>query len=137
PASCSLTQRPRSFRGPHRRYSLDDTHRFVSGPRGCAVRRPAGHGPPGDKTAVSNTNPFVRGLSCRVCGRHYDAAPINFCTDDFGPLEVAYDYDAIRAVVDRAKIEARPRTMWRYAELLPLDGEPTVGVHSGGTPLVK
>src|SRR5437868_14111601 len=27
--------------------------------------------------------------------------------------------------------------MWRYRELLPLDGEPTVGVQVGGTPLVK
>src|SRR3954452_24009917 len=27
--------------------------------------------------------------------------------------------------------------MWRYAELLPLDGAPTVGLHAGGTPLVK
>src|SRR5437870_5293224 len=27
--------------------------------------------------------------------------------------------------------------MWRYRELLPLEGEPTVGLHVGGTPLVK
>ena len=27
--------------------------------------------------------------------------------------------------------------MWRYAELLPLDGPPIVGLHSGGTPLVR
>jgi threonine synthase len=86
---------------------------------------------------VSHSNPFVKGLTCRVCGKLYDPAPINFCTDDFGPLEVAYDYDAVREVLSREKIEARPRTMWRYAELLPLDGEPTVGVHSGGTPLVR
>src|SRR5262249_7202632 len=37
----------------------------------------------------------------------------------------------------RAKIEARPQSMWRYQELLPLDGGPTVGVHVGGTPLVR
>ena len=35
---------------------------------------------------MSQTNPLVKGLTCRVCGKHYDAAPINFCTDDFGPL---------------------------------------------------
>ena len=27
--------------------------------------------------------------------------------------------------------------MWRYRELLPVDGEPTVGRHVGGTPLVR
>src|SRR5206468_3016243 len=55
----------------------------------------------------------------------------------FGPLEVDYDYDAIAEVVSRAKIELRPFTMWRYQELLPLDGEPTVGAQVGGTPLIK
>jgi threonine synthase len=86
---------------------------------------------------VSHVNPLVRGLKCRVCGKHYPAEPVNFCTDDFGPLEVDYDYSVIAEVVSREKIECRPNTMWRYAELLPLDGPPAVGVHSGGTPLVK
>ena len=27
--------------------------------------------------------------------------------------------------------------MWRYRELLPVDGEPTVGRHVGGTPLIR
>ena len=38
---------------------------------------------------------FSTGLRCRVCGKLYPKEPINFCTDDFGPLEVDYDYDAI------------------------------------------
>jgi threonine synthase len=80
---------------------------------------------------------FVAGLKCKVCGKLYPKAPINFCTDDFGPLEVVYDYDAIRPAVSRAKIEARPRNMWRYRELLPIDGEPTVGPQVGGTPLIR
>ncbi len=80
---------------------------------------------------------FVRGLKCRVCGAAYPAGPTNFCTEDFGPLEVDFDYDAAAEALDRAKVELRPFTMWRYRELLPLDGEPTVGLHTGGTPLVK
>jgi threonine synthase len=80
---------------------------------------------------------FVRGLKCRLCGKTYAKEALNFCTDDFGPLEVDYDYAAIRAALGRAKIEPRPHTMWRYRELLPLDGEPTVGPQVGGTPLVK
>src|SRR6266849_2124848 len=80
---------------------------------------------------------FVRGLKCRLCGQTYPKEPLNFCTDDFGPLEVDYDYDAIAEGLSRSKIELRPYTMWRFRELLPLDGEPTVGVQVGGTPLLR
>ncbi len=80
---------------------------------------------------------FVRGLKCRLCGQAYPSQPLNFCTEDFGPLEVDYDYEAIAAALSRGKIETRPHNMWRYQELLPLDGEPTVGLHVGGTPLVR
>lgn len=83
------------------------------------------------------SSPFVRGLKCRLCGQAYPVGPINFCTEDFGPLEVDYDYDAIGEAVSRDKIEMRPNNMWRYQEFLPLDGEPTVGRQVGGTPLIK
>jgi threonine synthase len=79
---------------------------------------------------------FVRGLKCRMCGKTYGKEPLNFCTDDFGPLEVDYDYEAIGRALSRAKFSGRPATMWRYRELLPIDGEPTVGPHVGWTPLV-
>ena len=39
---------------------------------------------------------FIRGLKCRLCGKAYPKEPLNFCTEDFGPLEVDYDYEAIR-----------------------------------------
>src|SRR5437763_12693071 len=80
---------------------------------------------------------FVRGLKCRLCGKAYPKQALNFCEDDFGPLEVDYDYGAIGAALSRGKIELRAPTMWRYRELLPLDGEPTVGAQVGGTPLVR
>ncbi|MBI3410161.1 MAG: threonine synthase [Planctomycetes bacterium] len=80
---------------------------------------------------------FVRGLKCRLCSKTYPAEPLNFCTDDFGPLEVDYDYEGIAESISREKIELRPFNMWRYRELLPIDGEPTVGALVGGTPLVK
>ena len=80
---------------------------------------------------------FVRGLKCRLCGKAYPKEPLNFCTEDFGPLEVDYDYDAISEAVSHSKIELRPENMWRFRELLPLDGEPTVGPQVGGTPLVR
>ena len=80
---------------------------------------------------------FARSLKCRLCGKTYPKQALNFCTEDFGPLEVDYDYQAIGEVLSRAKIEMRPFNMWRYKELLPIDGEPTVGALVGGTPLVK
>ena len=40
-------------------------------------------------------------------------------------------------MLTRELIEARPQSMWRYRELLPIDGEPTVGTQVGFTPLVK
>jgi threonine synthase len=79
----------------------------------------------------------VLGLRCRLCGKHYDKEALNFCTEDFGPLEVEYDYTAIAQSISRDRIASRPRTMWRYRELLPIDGDPTVGRQVGCTPLVR
>ena len=59
------------------------------------------------------------------------------CEYDFGPLEVAYDYVRIKQSMTRAVIQSRPRNMWRFRELLPVAGDPTVGLEAGGTPLIK
>jgi threonine synthase len=80
---------------------------------------------------------FMKALKCRECGREYPLAATHVCEFDFGPLEVAYDYDRIKKSMTRAAIESRPQTMWRYRELLPVAGEPTVGFQVGYTPLVK
>jgi threonine synthase len=79
----------------------------------------------------------VRGLKCRLCGKRYPKEALNFCTDDFGPLEVEYDHDEVARTLSRSAIASRPRSMWRYRELLPIDGEPSVGRHVGCTPLVR
>ncbi len=79
----------------------------------------------------------VVGLACRLCGKRYPKEALNFCTDDFGPLEVVYDYDEVAKTFSRETVAGRARSMWRYLELLPLDGEPTVGRHVGRTPLVR
>lgn len=81
--------------------------------------------------------PFFSNLKCRECGRLYPKEAIHICEFDFGPLEAAYDYDAIRASISRDVIVSRPKSMWRYRELLPIDGAPTVGLQVGFTPLVK
>ncbi len=80
---------------------------------------------------------YVKGLKCRECGREYPKEPLYVCEFCFGPLEVDYDYEKIAKVLTREVIEKRPRTMWRYKELMPVDNEPTVGLYSGFTPLVR
>ena len=86
-------------------------------------------------------------LRCRECGRSWGNQPRSICDECFSPLEITYDYEAIRAslaqgAVDqpsssRERISQRPPDMWRYSELLPLPAgfEPRLPV--GFTPLFK
>src|SRR6188472_4532976 len=80
---------------------------------------------------------FMKALKCRECGREYPLTANHVCEFDFGPLEVAYDYDRIKRSLTKAAIASRGKTMWRYRELLPVQKEPTVGTQVGFTPLVK
>jgi threonine synthase len=79
----------------------------------------------------------VKGLRCRECGAESPVAPLHVCETCFGPLEVQYDYAQVRRTFTREAIAARPRNIWRYRELLPVEGEPRIGLHSGFTPLVR
>jgi threonine synthase len=81
---------------------------------------------------------FMKALKCRECGREYPLGATHVCEFDFGPLEVVYDYERAKQSLTRNAITARPPTMWRYRELLPIAGpEPSVGFQVGFTPLVK
>ena len=79
---------------------------------------------------------FVAGLTCHLCGATYPAEASWVCSECLGPLEVSYDYPAVRGAISRALIESRPKSLWRYLELLPVE-EPRTGFHSGFTPLVR
>jgi len=81
--------------------------------------------------------PYVKGLKCRECGRLYPKEPIYVCEYCFGPLEVDYDYEKIKHKLTKDVLESRPKTMWRYRELLPIDKEPVVGLDTGFTPLIR
>jgi len=80
---------------------------------------------------------FFSYLKCRECGRQYPKKAVHVCEFDFGPLEADYNYDLIKHSISRQLIESRLHSMWRYRELLPIDGDPTVGLNTGFTPLVK
>jgi threonine synthase len=75
------------------------------------------------------------GLRCHVCGTLFPLEALYVCDRCLGPLEPVYDYGAIR--LTREIIERRPKNLWRYRELLPIEGEPRTGFNSGFTPLVR
>ena len=79
----------------------------------------------------------ARSLACRACGASYPLAAQHACYECFGPLEVAYDPEALRRVT-REQIAAGPRNLWRYAVLLPAGQDPAtrVTLDPGYTPLV-
>jgi threonine synthase len=80
---------------------------------------------------------FFSNLKCRECGRLYKKEAVHVCEYDFGPLEADYNYEQIKHSISRKVIESRPASLWRYRELLPIDGDPTVGLNTGFTPLVR
>ncbi len=81
----------------------------------------------------------IDGLVCRACGTATAIGATNVCEECFGPLEVRYDYDAIRRRISRAGIAAGPLSIWRYRDLLPVEleaGEEPVSLGEGMTPLI-
>src|SRR3954454_17876747 len=76
-------------------------------------------------------------LRCRVCETQYPLDPIGVCTACFGPLDPVYDRDEQRRVVSRESIEAGPRSIWRYADLLPVAAPAEQRLAPGFTPLVQ
>jgi threonine synthase len=80
---------------------------------------------------------YVNCLSCRECGASYPSGALHACEQCFGPLEVGYDYEAVRAAISREAIGAGPRTLWRYADLLPASPDGAVDLGAGLTPLVR
>jgi len=85
----------------------------------------------------TKTTDKIKGLVCRECGKEYPAISLHVCDMCFGPLEVQYNYKAIKGALSRKTIETGPKSLWRYVDLLPIQGEPTAGLHAGLTPLVQ
>ena len=80
---------------------------------------------------------YVKGLRCTECGTEFPISPRSICEECFGPLEVTYDYAGLRRRLDRDSVAGRPRSMWRYRELLPVDGDDILGGEVGFTPLLR
>src|SRR3954471_2015175 len=80
---------------------------------------------------------FIEALSCRECARVYPAEALHVCDYCFGPLEVSYDYEAIAANTSRESVASGPRSIWRYANLLPATEDGAVDLGAGFTPLLR
>ncbi len=75
-------------------------------------------------------------LRCRECHKSWGNQPLSICDDCFSPLEVFYDYEAVRGKFTRERIASRAPNMWRYAELLPLPSNFHPNTPAGFTPLL-
>lgn len=79
----------------------------------------------------------MKSLVCRECGKEYPTEAIHVCELCFGPLEVKYNYEEIKQKISRSAIEAGPRSLWRYLDLLPVEGQGSIGISAGFTPLIR
>ena len=80
---------------------------------------------------------FVQGLRCTDCGHEYAAEALHVCDRCFAPLEVVYDFDAVRLEMFPDSIAAGPPSLWRYSALLPADPVGRVDLGAGFTPLIR
>ncbi len=78
---------------------------------------------------------MLTSLRCRICESEYPPVANGVCVRCFGPLEPAYDWDEVARSATRERIEAGPRSLWRYESLLPV-AAPADGSGAGWTPLV-
>jgi threonine synthase len=89
------------------------------------------------QSQTTQTAATFTALKCKECGTEYKLEAKHVCEECFGPLEVKYDYDALRRQVTRESIQAGPNSIWRYRAFLPVATDNPIDVGTGMTPLVK
>jgi threonine synthase len=80
---------------------------------------------------------YVKGLQCRECRAESPVSPRAVCEECFGPLEVTYDYESLRRRGRPDTVATRDCSMWRYRDLLPVEGDAVLGSEVGYTPLLR
>lgn len=88
-------------------------------------------------TNTQSTTATFKSLKCKECGEEYELKALHVCEFCFGPLEVTYDYSALRSTVTRETIQAGPNSIWRYRKFLPVATDNPIDVGTGMTPLVR
>src|ERR1700736_1008659 len=80
---------------------------------------------------------FVTHLECSLTGERYPADTLHNFSKAGRPLLVRYDLDGVRRALPREALAARPQTLWRYRELLPVRRpENVVSLGEVVTPLI-
>ncbi len=80
---------------------------------------------------------FVTHLECGLTGERYEAHRLHGLSRAGKPLLVRYDLDGVRRALSREALTARPQTLWRYRELLPVRRpENVVSLGEVVTPLI-
>jgi threonine synthase len=74
-------------------------------------------------------------LVCRLCKTPAEPAPIAICEHCLGPLDPTPNPN--RTIPTREVIESRDKSLWRYKEWLPFEGDPVLSLDTGFTPLVE
>lgn len=82
---------------------------------------------------------YITHLECGWCHTTYDHRQLwNLCPACGKPLLPRYDMDAARANFHRDDLQNRPPTLWRYAEMLPVENEAfRLSLGEGFTPLLS
>ena len=63
---------------------------------------------------------FVTHLECSATGERYEADKLHNLSKAGKPLLVRYDLAAVKGALTKAKLNERPRDMWRWREMLPV-----------------
>jgi len=89
---------------------------------------------------------YVTHLECLSCGEKYPlerlmkeqgTVLVNICYDVcMGPLDVKYDYSALKEILTPEEVERRPNEFWKLKELLPVN-EILVAKDRKFTPIIK
>jgi threonine synthase len=80
---------------------------------------------------------FATHLECSLNGDRYPADTVQTVSRAGRPLLVRYDLDGVRRALPRAALMARPQSLWRYRELLPVRRtENVVSLGEVVTPLI-
>ena len=81
---------------------------------------------------------FVTYIECSSCKRHYPPRrSYNLCPDCRSPLQVRYDLRSAAEAMKRDQIQGRPKSMWRYREVMPVDQDAHIlSLGEGFTPLL-
>jgi threonine synthase len=75
-------------------------------------------------------------LSCRICATEHPLEATGVCSRCFGPLDPVYDWERLRETVTAERIASGPQSIWRYADLLPVESPSEPRLSPGFTPLV-